>query len=65
MVASRVYIAWGLAAISLPVLAGHLYDVTGGYGTAILIAGAGNLAGLLTSLLLPRRLSNIRSGGIA
>lgn len=55
IVASRVYIAWGVAAVSLPVLAGHLYDLTGGYGTAVLIAGAGNLAGLLISLLLPRR----------
>jgi OFA family oxalate/formate antiporter-like MFS transporter len=54
MVASRVYIAWGVAAVSLPVLAGHLYDLTGGYSTVVLIAGAGNFAGLLISLLLPR-----------
>ncbi len=54
-VASRLYVAWGVAAISLPVLAGHLFDLTGGYRTAIMVAGCGNLAGLLISLTLPRR----------
>ena len=54
-VASRLYIAWGVAAISLPVLAGHLFDLTGGYHTAIILAGCGNLAGLLVALSLPRR----------
>ena len=38
-VAGRTYIAWCLAAISLPVLAGYLFDVTGSYVTAVLIAG--------------------------
>jgi OFA family oxalate/formate antiporter-like MFS transporter len=54
-VASRLYIAWGVAAISLPVLAGHLFDLTGGYHAAIIVAGCGNLAGLLVALSLPRR----------
>jgi OFA family oxalate/formate antiporter-like MFS transporter len=54
-VASRLYIAWGVAAISLPVLAGHLFDLTGGYRTAIILAGCGNLAGLMIALSLPRR----------
>jgi len=53
-VASRLYIAWGVAAISLPVLAGHLFDLTGGYRTAIILAGCGNLVGLLIALSLPR-----------
>src|SRR5262245_39480056 len=38
-IASRTYIAWCLAAISLPVLAGRLYDLTGGYETAVIVAG--------------------------
>ena len=29
-IAGRIYIAWCLAAIALPVLAGRLYDLTGG-----------------------------------
>jgi len=54
-VASRLYVAWCAAALSLPILAGHLYDLTGGYGTAILVAGCGNLAGILVGSRLPRQ----------
>jgi MFS transporter, OFA family, oxalate/formate antiporter len=54
-IASRIYIAWCIAAVSLPVLAGHLFDLTGGYGTAIIIAGAGNLIAVAVALTLPRR----------
>lgn len=54
-IASRLYIAWCIAAITLPVLAGHLYDLSGGYATAMLIAGAGNLVAALVALSLPRR----------
>ena len=42
-IASRVYIAWCFAAICLPILAGHLFDLTGGYATTVLVAGCGNL----------------------
>src|SRR5262249_3440092 len=34
--ASRIYIAWCVAAIVLPVVAGRLYDVSGSYATAVL-----------------------------
>lgn len=54
-IAARVYIAWCAAAISLPILAAHIFDLTGGYHTAFLLAGAGNVAGLLTALTLPRQ----------
>jgi MFS family permease len=54
-VASLTYIAWCVAALSLPVLAGWLFDRTGGYETTVLIAGAGNLAGIAVALTLPRR----------
>jgi OFA family oxalate/formate antiporter-like MFS transporter len=54
-VASRVYIAWCVAAVSLPVLAGHLYDVSGGYGWAVIIAGCGNLLGIALATTLPRQ----------
>ncbi|MGE0659764.1 MAG: nitrate/nitrite transporter [Reyranellaceae bacterium] len=54
-VASRLYVAWCVAAISLPLLAGHLYDLTGGYATVVMIAGAGNLLGIVIALGLPRQ----------
>ena len=54
-VSSRTYIAWCLAAILLPVLAGRLYDLTTGYHTAIMMAGGGNLLAVLVALTLPRQ----------
>jgi len=54
-VAGRTYIAWCLAAVSLPVLAGTLFDLTRGYSTAVIIAAAANLLGMATALTLPRR----------
>ena len=54
-VAGRTYVAWCLAAISLPVLAGYLFDRTGGYGTPVLIAAGANLAGMAVALTMPTR----------
>jgi MFS family permease len=54
-VAGRTYIAWCLAAVSLPVLAGYLFDLTRAYGTAVLIAAGANVAGMATALTMPRR----------
>ncbi|HEY7206242.1 MAG TPA: MFS transporter [Methylomirabilota bacterium] len=51
--ASRVYIAWSAAAIVLPIVAGRLFDLTQGYGTAVLIAGGGNVLGILIATGLP------------
>ena len=51
--ASRVYIAWSAAAIVLPIVAGRLFDLTQGYGTAVVIAGAGNALGILIAAGLP------------
>jgi MFS family permease len=53
-IASRIYIAWCVAAISLPILAGHLFDLTRGYETTVIIAGCGNLVGVIVALGLPR-----------
>jgi hypothetical protein len=53
--ASRIYLAWCAAAIVLPVVAGRLFDLTQGYGAAVLIAAAGNALGVVVSLGLPRR----------
>jgi MFS family permease len=53
-VAGRTYIAWCLAAVSLPVLAGYLFDMTRAYGTAVLIAAGANVAGMAMALTLPR-----------
>jgi MFS transporter, OFA family, oxalate/formate antiporter len=52
--ASRLYIAWCIAAVGLPVLAGWLFDRTQGYATAMMIAAAGNMMGALVALTLPR-----------
>lgn len=60
-VAGRTYIAWGLAALTLPVLAGYLFDVTREYGTAVLIAASANVAGMAMALTMPRR--GWRDGG--
>ena len=60
--ASRIYVAWCAAAIILPVIAGRLFDLTQGYGTAVLIAAAGNALGVLVSLGLPRRRSSPGAG---
>lgn len=53
-VASRIYIAWSAAAIVLPIIAGRLFDLTQGYGAAVLIAAGGNVLGILVALGLPR-----------
>lgn len=52
-VASRLYVAWCVAAVSLPVLAGFLYDRTGGYGAAVLVAAGANLVAILAAAGLP------------
>ena len=54
-VAGRTYIAWCLAAVSLPVLAGYLFDMTRPYSTAMLIAAGANVAGMAMALTLPKR----------
>ena len=54
-VASRIYIAWCAAAVVLPTIAGHLFDVTRGYGAAVLIAAGGNVLGVVLALGLPRQ----------
>lgn len=54
-VAARIYIAWCAAAITLPVLAGWLYDRTGGYIAVVMIVAAVNVAGVLLSTTLPAR----------
>jgi nitrate/nitrite transporter NarK len=53
-VAGRTYIAWCAAAVSLPVLAGWLFDRSGDYGAAMLIAAGANLAGMAMALTMPR-----------
>lgn len=54
-IASRLYIAWCIAAVSLPVLAGWLFDRTQGYGMAVMIAAGGNVLGAMIALGLPGR----------
>jgi MFS transporter, OFA family, oxalate/formate antiporter len=51
--ASRIYLAWCAAAIVLPITAGRLFDLTQGYGVAVLIAAGGNVLGIVVALGLP------------
>jgi len=53
--ASRIYLAWCAAAIILPISAGYLFDLTRGYGSAILIAAGGNALGIVVALGLPHQ----------
>lgn len=55
LVAGRLYIAWCAAAITLPVLAGALFDRTGSYASTVWIAAAINSLGILAARLLPPR----------
>lgn len=41
-IAGRIYIAWCLAATVLPIVAGYLYDLTGTYRMAVIVAGGAN-----------------------
>ncbi len=54
-IAARLYVAWCVAAVTLPVLAGRLFDLSGGYGVAVLIAAGGNLLGAGIAASLPQR----------
>ncbi|MGQ0511821.1 MAG: MFS transporter [Betaproteobacteria bacterium] len=54
-VASLLYVAWCVAAVGLPVLAGWLYDETRGYGTAVLIAAGASVLGAVVAAGLPAR----------
>ena len=53
-VAGRLYVAWCVAAITLPVIAGWIYDRTQGYGVAVWIAGALNLIAVAFAARLPK-----------
>jgi MFS family permease len=53
LIAGRLYIAWCAAAISLPVLAGALFDRTGSYASAVWIAAAVNVLGIVLGRRLP------------
>ena len=53
--AAPAWLKWGTAAIVLPIVAGRLFDLTQGYGTAVLIAAAGNIIGIFVALGLPRQ----------
>ncbi len=57
-VASLLYVAWCVAAVGLPVLAGWLFDRTQGYELAVMIAACVSVLGALVALSLPvRRIS--------
>jgi len=60
-VAGRAYIAWCVAAVSLPVLAGYLFDMTRQYSTAVLIAAGANVAGMAMAYYLNSRRAAIRT----
>jgi OFA family oxalate/formate antiporter-like MFS transporter len=55
LIASRLYIAWCAAAVTLPALAGALFDRTGSYAAAVWIAAGINVLGALVASRLPIR----------
>jgi MFS family permease len=59
-VASQLYIAWCVAAVSLPVVAGWLFDRTQAYHGAMMIAAVGNLLGAMLATSLPRNREGTR-----
>jgi len=52
-IASLLYIGWCVAAVTLPVLAGFLFDLTGGYRVAVIVAGCGNVVGAWLAFFMP------------
>ena len=59
-VAGQLYIAWCVAAVSLPVVAGWLFDRTQAYHGAMMIAAVGNLLGAMLATSLPRNREGTR-----
>jgi MFS family permease len=55
LIASRLYIAWCAAAITLPVVAGALFDRTGSYASTVWVAAGINVVGALIAHRLPVR----------
>jgi OFA family oxalate/formate antiporter-like MFS transporter len=60
-IAGRLYIAWCAAAITVPVLAGALFDRTGSYASAAWVAAGVNVLGVLVARMLPARPGGARS----
>lgn len=52
-IAGLLYIGWCVAAVTLPVLAGYLYDLSGGYRVAVIVAGCGNIVGASLAFFMP------------
>ncbi len=52
-IAGLLYIGWCVAAVTLPVLAGYLYDLSGGYRVAVIVAGCGNVVGTALAFFMP------------
>lgn len=50
----RVFTAWGLAGLSLPWLAGYLFDLQGSYRLAIALAAGLSVVGAVMAFTLPR-----------
>ena len=51
----RVFTAWGAAGLLAPWFAGYLFERSGGYTTALVVAGATALLSLLAALTLPHK----------
>ena len=51
----KIFTAWGLAGLAGPLLAGMIYDATGSYGRAALLAAGVAMVSAVAVLFLPRR----------
>jgi OFA family oxalate/formate antiporter-like MFS transporter len=52
---SRIYIAWCIAALTLPVAGAKVFELTGGYHWAVVLAGISNFCGVIVGATLPRQ----------
>ena len=51
----RIFTAWGTAGLVGPWLAGYLYDLTQGYGSALIVAGIAALLSAIAAAAQPRK----------
>jgi OFA family oxalate/formate antiporter-like MFS transporter len=51
----RVFTAWGIAGLLAPVFAGFLYEQTGNYQTALIVAGCAGLISLISVWTIPQK----------
>ena len=60
LIYGRIFTAWGLAGLAGPWLAGWLYDVTGNYTLALLVAAASSTMSVMSAYLIAKQMRDNR-----